>query len=160
MNKVNTILLTIVAILLLSSCSDARIFNEYKNIEDYTWHKDSTLSFIYNAEDTISHYNVLINIRHNSSLESQNLWLFTKSLDPNGNVAKDTLECFLYDNLGRPIGQDYFYLYEMPLMYMQNIKFPTKGEYRFDIVQAMRDSLLIGIESLGLTIEKINHGEK
>jgi hypothetical protein len=48
----------------------------------------------------------------------------------------------------------------MPLMYMQNIKFPTKGEYRFDIVQAMRDSLLIGVESLGLTIEKVNHGEK
>ena len=44
--------------------------------------------------------------------------------------------------------------------YMQNIKFPTKGEYKFEIYQAMRDTLLTGIESIGLTIQQNNYGKE
>ena len=150
----------IIGIFLLSSCNNSRVYNKYIEIKDHTLHKDSTLTFSFNTEDTINYYNVLLNIRHNSEYRFQNLWLFTVSVDPKGNVATDTLECYLYDNIGRSLGQDYFYLYEMPLLYMNEIKFPTKGEYTFEIKQAMRDSLLTGIESLGLTIEKAKHGKE
>ena len=160
MKIVNIISLTIIGILLLSSCNNSRVYNKYKNIEDCLWHQDSIISFSFNTEDTINHYNVLLNIRHNSELKHQNLWFFTSSTDPEGNIAKDTLECYLYDNIGRPLGQDYFYLYEMPLIYMNEIKFHKKGEYTFNISQAMRDSLLTGIESLGLTIEKVDYGKE
>ena len=152
--------LIIIGIFLITSCGNNRVYNQYTNIEDHTWHKDSALTFSFNAEDTIEHYNVLVNIRHNSEFKFQNLWLFTISTDPEGNIAKDTLECYLYNNIGKPLGQDYFYIYEMPLMYMNNINFPTQGEYKFEIKQAMRDSMLIGIESLGLTIEKVNNGKE
>ena len=160
MKIVKIISLTIIAIILLSSCNNSRIFNKYQNIDDCAWHQDSVISFSFNAEDTINHYNVLLSIRHNSEFEHQNLWLFTSSTDPEGNIAKDTLECYLYDNIGRPLGQDYFYRYEMPLIYMNGIKFHRKGEYTFNIYQAMRDSLLAGIESLGLTIEKVDYGKE
>jgi gliding motility-associated lipoprotein GldH len=160
MKIVNIISLTIVALFLLVSCNNSYVFNNYKNIDKHIWNKDSTISFTYNAEDTVSHYNALINIRHNSEFRFQNLWLFTISTDPQGNVAKDTLECYLYNNIGKPLGQDYFYVYEMPLIYMNNIKFPTQGEYKFEIKQAMRDSLLQGIESIGLTIEKVDYGKE
>jgi len=160
MRIVNIITLTIIGVFLLASCNNSRVYNKYKDIENHTWHKDSIISFSFNAEDTINHYNVLLNIRHNSEFRFQNLWLFTISTDPNDNIAKDTLECYLYDNIGNPLGQDYFFLYEMPLLYMQNIKFPSQGEYKFGIKQAMRDSLLTGIESLGLTIKKVNNGKE
>jgi gliding motility-associated lipoprotein GldH len=160
MKLVNIISLTITALFLLVSCNNSRVFNNYKNIDKQAWNKDSVISFTFNTEDTINHYNVLLNIRHNSEFKFQNLWLFTISTDPKGNVAKDTLECYLYNNIGKPLGQDYFYVYEMPLIYMNNIKFPTQGEYKFEIKQAMRDSLLIGIESLGLTIEKVDYGKE
>lgn len=160
MKIVNIISLTIIGILLMSSCNNSRVYNKYQNLDDCQWHQDSVISFSFNAEDTINHYNVILNIRHNSEYKHQNLWLFTSSADPIGNIAKDTLECYLYDNIGRALGQDYFYLYEMPLIYMNEIKFHKQGEYKFEIHQAMRDSLLNGIESLGLTIEKVNHGKE
>lgn len=160
MKTVKIISLTIIVILLMSSCNNSRVYNKYHNIDDCTWHQDSVISFSFNAEDTINHYNVLLNIRHNSLVQHQNLWLFTSSTDPEGNIAKDTLECYLYDNIGLPLGQDYFYLYEMPLIYMNGIKFHKKGQYTFEIYQAMRDSLLTGIESLGLTIEKVDNGKE
>lgn len=160
MKRVKIISLTIIALFLLVSCNNSRVFNSYQNIDNHIWDKDSIISFSYNTEDTISHYNVLINIRHNSEFRFQNLWLFTLSTDPNNNIAKDTLECYLYNNIGKPLGQDYFYIYEMPLMYMNNIKFPTQGEYKFEIMQAMRDTMLTGIESLGLTIEKVDYGKE
>ncbi len=160
MKIVNIISLTIIGILILSSCNNYRIYNKYQEIEDYKWHRDSVISFSFNAKDTINHYNVLLNIRHNSDFKHQNLWLFTSSTDPEGNIAKDTLECYLFDNIGRPLGQDYFYIYEMPLIYMNSINFYKQGEYKFEIHQAMRDSILTGIESFGLTIEKVNYGKE
>lgn len=160
MKLVNIISLTIVTLFIMSSCNNTRVYNKYQHIEDCTWHQDSAISFSFNAKDTINHYNVMLNIRHNSEFRHQNLWLFTTSTDPLGNIAKDTLECYLYDNIGRALGQDYFYIYEMPLIYMNGIKFHKQGEYKFEIHQAMRDSLLKGIESLGLTIEKANNGKE
>lgn len=160
MKIVKNVLLTIIGIFLFSSCGNNRVYNKYIDIKDHVWHKDSALTFSFYAEDTVNHYNVLLNIRHNSEFKHQNLWLFTSSQDPEGNIAKDTLECYLYDNIGRPLGQDYFYLYEMPLIYMSEIKFHKQGEYTFEIYQAMRDSLLTGIESLGLTIEKVDYGKE
>lgn len=147
-------------ILLFTACNNNITFNEYKKIDEHIWNKDSSIIFTYNSADTINHYNVFIYLRHNSEYKFQNLWLFTLSTDPNGNIAKDTLECYLHNNIGEPLGQDYFYIYEMPLVYMQNIKFPSLGEYKFSINQAMRDSLLTGIESLGLTIEKVDYGKE
>ena len=160
MKIINIVSLFFVGIFLLVSCNNFRVYNKYNDIEDHTWDKDSVCFFSYNAEDTINHYDVLLNIRHNSEFRFQNLWLFTVSTDPNGNIAKDTLECYLYNQLGEPLGQDYFFVYEMPLFYMQNIKFPIKGEYKFEIYQAMRDSLLTGIESIGLTIQQNNYGKE
>lgn len=160
MKIINIVSLFFVGIFLLASCNNASVYNKYNDIEDHTWDKDSVCFFSYNAEDTINHYDVLLNIRHNSEFRFQNLWLFTVSTDPNGNIAKDTLECYLYNQLGEPLGQDYFFVYEMPLFYMQNIKFPIKGEYKFEIYQAMRDTILKGVESIGLTIQQNNYGKE
>ncbi len=160
MKIINIVSLFFVGIFLLVSCNNSRVYNKYNDIEDHTWDKDSVCFFSYNAEDTINHYDVLLNIRHNSEFRFQNLWLFTVSTDPNGNIAKDTLECYLYNQLGEPLGQDYFFVYEMPLFYMQNIKFPIKGEYKFEIYQAMRDTILKGVESIGLTIQQNNYGKE
>jgi gliding motility-associated lipoprotein GldH len=160
MKIINIVSLFFVGIFLLVSCNNASVYNKYNDIEDHTWDKDSVCFFSYNAEDTINHYDVLLNIRHNSEFRFQNLWLFTVSTDPNGNIAKDTLECYLYNQLGEPLGQDYFFVYEMPLFYMQNIKFPIKGEYKFEIYQAMRDTILKGVESIGLTIQQNNYGKE
>jgi gliding motility-associated lipoprotein GldH len=160
MKIINIVSLFFVDIYLLVSCNNASVYNKYNDIEDHTWDKDSVCFFSYNAEDTINHYDVLLNIRHNSEFRFQNLWLFTVSTDPNGNIAKDTLECYLYNQLGEPLGQDYFFVYEMPLFYMQNIKFPIKGEYKFEIYQAMRDTILKGVESIGLTIQQNNYGKE
>ena len=160
MKIINIVSLFFVGIFLLVLCNNSRVYNKYNDIEDHTWDKDSVCFFSYNAEDTINHYDVLLNIRHNSEFRFQNLLLFTVSTDPNGNIAKDTLECYLYNQLGEPLGQDYFFVYEMPLFYMQNIKFPIKGEYKFEIYQAMRDTILKGVESIGLTIQQNNYGKE
>jgi gliding motility-associated lipoprotein GldH len=43
---------------------------------------------------------------------------------------------------------------EMPVLYQQNVRFKTKGTYHFKIVHGMRDSILIGINDIGMRVEK------
>ena len=53
-------------------------------------------------------------------------------------------------------GQGYWRLYFLRLPYKQNIRFPYKGIYQFDIAQGMRTNLE-GIRDVGLRVERIKN---
>ena len=72
MKIINIVSLLVLGIFLLASCNNSQVYNKYTNIENHKWDKDSAISFSFNAEDTINHYDVLLNIRHNSAFRFQN----------------------------------------------------------------------------------------
>jgi len=43
----------------------------------------------------------------------------------------------------------------MPVLYQQNVKFKTSGIYRYKIVHGMRDTILHGINDIGMRVEKV-----
>ncbi len=155
MRNLNFKYLLFVICLFLLSCSNNAEFNEYKNIDVNSWHKDSAAVFNVAINDTVSSYNVLLHIRNNNDYKFQNLWLFAKSSTPNKLVSNDTLDCYLADLTGKWLGQKYFSINEMPILYMQNIRFPNAGIYNFKITHAMRDTTIVGIEQIGLSVQKI-----
>ena len=46
-------------------------------------------------------------------------------------------------------------LLEMPVLYQQNVRFKTAGIYHYKIVHGMRDSVLAGINDVGIRVEKV-----
>ncbi len=141
---------------LLTACQPATVYDRYVATHPTAWNWQDSATFAVNMQDTTGHYNVLLHIRHTSAYPYQNLWLFTHSVAPDSTVACDTLDCFLADNTGKWLGESSLSTYEMPLLYMQNIRFPKAGTYTFSITHGMRDSLLAGISHIGLTIEPIS----
>ena len=143
-------------VLLLASCRPNTVYEHYITTNPTAWSMQDSATFTVNMQDTTGHYHVLLQIHHTSAYPYQHLWLFTHSVAPDSTVASDTLNCFLADNAGRWLGQASLSTYEMPLLYMQNIRFPHPGTYTFSITHGMRDSLLVGISHIGLTIEPIS----
>ncbi len=139
--------------LILTSCNDGGVYNDCTSIKEFAWHKDSLSTFKPIITDTVGQYNVLITVRHDTKYAYQNLWLFVKSTSPEGIIVKDTIECYLADNRGKFLGNG-ISVYEMPILYMSKIKFPKQGTYTFDIQQGMRDSILVGVRNICLSIEK------
>lgn len=146
-------------VLLFAACSTNTCYEKYEPVDALTWDMNKSLHFEVNMADTVNHYNVLLHIRHTNQYPYQNLWLFTHSMAPDSTVACDTLECFLANNHGEWLGNACISEYEMPLLYMNGIKFPKAGVYTFDIAHGMRDSLLLGVKNIGLSVELITPQE-
>ncbi len=140
--------------LLIASCSNNTVFQDAKELPSHGWNKDSALVFNYAATDTSGVYDIVIDIRNGGNYRYQNFWLFVNSTSPDLAEFKDTLECVLADNYGKWIGKGGGSLHELPVSFLQQVKFPKPGIYRFELIQGMREDTLVGIHDIGLRIIK------
>lgn len=143
-------------LLVLSSCGGNDVFYQYETVPANGWHQDTAIHFNVNITDTLSHYNVYVNVRNRGEYPHQNLWLFIEQQSPDSTLFVDSINFYLADQRGKWLGSGVGSVYEMPVLYRQNIQFPDSGNYSFSFRQGMRDSVLLGLNDLGLRIEKVN----
>jgi len=144
---------TLFVIGVMTACTGGYAYNDCREIDEDGWHIDSVATFTPQISDTTSRYDVLLTIRHTSGYEYQNFWAFVKVTSPEGLTATDTIECYLTDNKGHFLGSG-ISIYEMPVLISRNLKFDKAGEYRFEVIQGMRDERLKGIRNICLSMER------
>ncbi len=142
--------------LLLASCTSNEVYFKYQTISESGWNKDSVCKFEFTIENAALPYNMYVNTRNRGEYPYQNLWLFIRQTSPDSVVTNDTIEFYLADEFGKWLGNGIGSAFNMPVLYRQNFKFPQKGIYRFEIQHGMRDSLLVGINDVGIKVEKGN----
>ncbi len=142
------------------ACDSDRVFDEYKSLPNQ-WNKDSVLTFNLQNIDSISNYNLFINVRNNADFAFSNLFLIAEIQFPQGKVITDTLEYEMAAPNGKWLGTGFGDLKESKLWYKEHVKFPEPGKYKVSIQQAMRkngkeDGIenLGGISEVGFRIEK------
>lgn len=148
--------LFVALIFLIVSCDPNQVYEENREIPNYSWHKDSSLIFDVSIQDTINPHNIYVNVRNTSRYQMQNLFLFITTTSPNGSALVDTFECYLANDRGKWTGSGWGDIYDNQFLYKQNIRFPISGNYTFEYVQAMRTEKLKYISDIGLRIEKVD----
>ena len=141
--------------LFIVGCTSHDVYFQYNPVSIKGWSKDTMYVFHVPITDTVATYNVYVNVRNRGEYPYQNLWLFMKRTTPDKELTKDSIECYLADNRGKWLGNGIGSIMEMPVLYQQNVKFKQKGTYNYFIVQGMRDSLLSGINDIGIRVEKV-----
>ncbi len=136
------------------SCDSNRIYETNKTIEGEKWHMDSSITFPFAIDDTLSSHNLLINIRNSGSYRYRNLLLYIDFQLPNDQIIVDTLNCILADEKGKWFGKGWGSIWSSAIPYKSRIRFPHKGEYRLKLAHAMRDENLKAITDIGIRIEK------
>lgn len=139
------IILILLSSLLLIACDKSTVYMQYTPIPVTGWHQDSILQYDFDITDTISTYQVLINVRHTETYPYQNMWLF---------VNNDTIEFYLADDRGLWLGNGRNGLIDMPVLYEDAAIFAHSGTHTITIQHAMRNEQLHGISDVGLTIRK------
>lgn len=139
----------------LLSCNEDAYFEEYRKVEQDTWHMDDIKEFTIQIDDT-SAYRMIINIRNTTDYSYSNLYMFLTMLHPRQSARRDTIECLLADPYGHWLGKGVGKIRESRFLIKDNFSFPDTGNYLFKIEQAMRDVTLEGIADVGLRIEKIS----
>ena len=143
------------AFLFLAACTNNNVYFQYHPVNPKGWSADSLYTFDVEITDTISAYNVYVNVRNTPDYKNQNLWLFILEESPEGVVINDTIEFYLADVRGKWLGSGVGSIKEMPVLYHQGIKFERSGIYTYKIGHGMRDNNLVGINDLGIRVEKI-----
>jgi gliding motility-associated lipoprotein GldH len=157
MSKLKSFLFTISFFLfvsILASCDSSRYFEENEEIKDYEWKQDDPVVFSVSIDDTVTDYNVYVNVRNAGNYRFSNLYLFINTVFPGGQIQRDTLECILAAPDGRWLGDGLGDIWDNRILLKEGVKFPQQGEYRFELFQAMRINPLPGIMDAGIRIEK------
>lgn len=158
MLKTSFPILIIVAICFFS-CDPNRVYDEYQPIPN-GWNKDSVISFDLQDIDSVSNYNLFINVRNNNDYAFNNLFLIAEIQFPQGKVITDTLEYEMAAPSGEWLGTGFGDIKENKFWYKENVKFEEPGDYKVFIQHAMRKSgseqgieELEGITDVGFRIE-------
>ena len=163
--KPSNIRLFIVIISFISfvSCDSNRVFDTYKSVPN-AWHKDAVVSFNITPPDSITPYNLFVNLRNTNAYKYNNLFLIVEMSFPHGKTIKDTLEYKMASATGALLGTGYTDIKENKLWYKEHVVFNEKGEYIVNIQHAMRKQgevngivALEGITDIGFRVEKINN---
>jgi gliding motility-associated lipoprotein GldH len=141
-------------VIFLVSCDSKRFFEENKSLDNGVWLSTNSPAFTVNIADTLADYNLYLNIRNDGIYPYSNLYLFIHTTLPGGKTATDTVECQLADPDGKWRGSGLGNLKFNRFLFQKGMAFPRKGQYRFELEQAMRVKELRGIRDVGIRIEK------
>ena len=146
-----------ILMLFLYSCTEKNVhFLEYKEIHDSLWNQSDSIGFEFEITDTISSYDVFLELRTTTSYDWRNIFIFSDLTFPNQKTRRDTFEFELADKYGKWHGNKSGVTVENSIkLYNKKVNFPLKGNYHFTVHQAMRDLNLKGIMDVGIKIKKV-----
>ena len=159
--KIKNSLLFILMAIVIISCDEKRVFDEYKSVGN-AWNKDSILSFKLPKLDASKKYNLFVNVRDNNDFPYSNLFLIVSMEQPDKKVKVDTLQYLMANPDGTLMGDGFSDVKESKLFYKPNVNFKLKGDYTVKIQQAVRQTgkvagvdNLKGITEIGFRVESL-----
>lgn len=136
------------------SCNTNIVYDKNLDINEKGWNKSDIAEFEVEIEDSLMLYDFAINIRNTINYPKSNIYFFIKTIYPDGSITRrDTIECILAYPDGSWTGKGSGRIKDNRFWFTQNVVFPLKGIYKFEIEQATRDTSIIGIKNIGLHIE-------
>lgn len=151
--RVSKCLAALVLALMVSCSSES--FNKRAVIPEAEWRVDNRVAFDVPIADTVSIYQFGMEMRHLENYRFSNLFVFLHTTFPNGNITHDTIECTLATPEGRWIGKGSGSMRDLRITLNPSLRFPLEGVYHFEIEQAMREPVLMGIADIGIYVEKL-----
>jgi gliding motility-associated lipoprotein GldH len=149
-------LVTAILPALLTSCLDGALYEKNIAIENAEWHKEEPAVFEFDIVDTLSSYNLIVNLRHGANYPYTNIYFFSSILRDSNLIASDTLQYFLADKSGAWIGETGLGdMVENHLMFKPKFRFESSGQYKVRLEQAMRESPISPVYDVGFRVEKV-----
>lgn len=157
--KVSTVFLLF---FLMISCDKKQVFDSYISVGN-SWHRDSIVSFEFEVQDTLTPYDLFLNIRANKDYPFSNIFVITSIETPKQKMVVDTLEYIMAAPDGKMLGNGFSDIKESKLWYKENYRFSEVGKHTIRVEQALRKrnevegiEKLDGVSEVGFRVENVN----
>ena len=145
-------LLSMLSLGILLSCEPQPFYEEKIELGTDGWATETPLSFKTEIQDTAIIYNLELVIEHTPDYRYQNIYLNIKTLFPHQDSREERLSIDLADKKGKWIGKCNSKSCKCKVYLLDNFKFPTPGNYGFELSQDTREETLTNIRSLTLQL--------
>lgn len=154
---------TIFLFLLLGACRSHDTIGHYRGMPEETWDRQNTLTFEMQIPDSGA-YNLNICIRHTTDYVWTDLWCIVKAYSQAPGRWQDTVDVRIALPDGQWAGQGGGLKTVKQPVNKNPITLPS-GKVIFEIIQAMDQKQLLGIENVGIELkpiaeDKYNYGKK
>lgn len=144
----------IFSVLLMMTSCNYNSENVVMKSLDGKWNKKAIQKFGYHIKDAQNPKNIIFVVRNNEDYPYGNLRLIASIINTKSKKKEvDTLNYILAKPNGEWIGSGFGTTKETLFQYKLDYRFPENGTYEIDVVQAMRQDNLKGIEDFGVKIE-------
>ena len=135
----------------VNACND---FDVEKKIPDAQWSYNDTIDFKVPITDTTRLYNLYIKFAHSDTFPNQNIYLKLYTRFPDGKRVSRIRSFDLYDAEGKPQGKCSGSTCEAKILLQDKLYFNQIGDYLITLEQYSRSNPLIGLSTVGLSLEK------
>lgn len=142
------------ALMMLASCGQPPVLDELYPLDASGWHMDSIIESHWAPEDEAKPVFMRMYVRHTDDYGYQNLYLFRTIYSSAGREYSDTVNVQMADALGQWNGSGMSNLKTLNIPIGRSAVRFTPGErYTLQIQHGMRDTLLEGIQDIGVVFE-------
>ena len=143
-------------LLLLTSCGKKVVLDELYSFENLVWHMDSAIIAQWEPNDSEEAVFMSMYIRNTTDYPYNNIYLFRSIESTQGIEYTDTVNVALANSLGiwNGSGMSNLKTIEIPIG-KGAVRFRNDERYTLKIIQGMRDTLLYGIQDVGVQFEQI-----
>ncbi|HCP41481.1 MAG TPA: hypothetical protein DIT65_06775 [Cryomorphaceae bacterium] len=149
-------LLPFLIVFLLASCGKNVVLDQLHSFEGSTWYMDSVVTVVWEPKQSDDPVFMSMYIRHSTDYPYNNLFLFRSIESTQGVEYTDTVNVALADPLGvwNGTGMSNVKTLEIPIG-QGAVRFREDERYTLKITQGMRDTVLYGIQNVGVRFEQI-----
>ena len=143
---------------LLFSCGEQPFYEKVVAFDDREWKLDVKPTFSFEVTDISKEYDFILSLRTSTDYQFSNVWIFMKTITPDGTVAREPFEIIITNDDGSWVGEKSGSVVTTPL-YFRSRKLPKKGKYTFIIEQGITQSKVDEVLDLTFTVAESKEGE-
>ncbi len=147
-------ILVSVAMLLFTSCSNQKVFDEYYKFDNFSWNRFNFVKFEVNIEDTETEYDIYLNFRHLPEYPYPEFNFNFTIYTPSGEMRTMDYEIGLFDKEGQRLSECLGDYCDLKIPVRKGFRFSEQGIAKFEIENKMTKLETPGVMEVGLIVEK------
>jgi len=151
--QIRNSLFVLVLSAVLFSCGEQPFYEKVVAFDDREWKMDVKPKYTFEVKDIDKEYDFILSLRTSTDYKYSNLWVFMKTITPDGTVAREPFEIMITNDDGSWIGEKSGSVVTTPL-YFRSRKLPKAGKYTFIIEQGITQSTIDEVLDLGFRVEE------
>ncbi len=143
-----------IALLLLSACDRANVYQKVWQFENHQWPMTTVLDFSFQIKITNRAYDIFLLAKHSPSYPYQNLYVTYYLEDDTEHLLQEELvNCpIFHPKTGKPLGHGIGNTKTCVFPVVTNHQFSQAGLYRLKLEHSMRTDVLPGLQAIGVKV--------